>query len=287
MAPDSLTVWLEAAPKALVYLALLLAVGACAVKWLVVRRADVTPDERDACERRLARLLLTANAAAVLALLLRLLAHTFAAFGAADWLSAESLRVIAVESRWGESWRLQLTCAGVSLAAALLVPRHPYIGWPTATVAAIACCISAPLLGHAAGSGTRLTFHALHLLGAGIWIGALTCIVIVGPRAPLLKKFTPVALTGSSLIVLAGLVMAVEYVAQVSNLWSTAYGRTLMLKLAFFGGVLICGYLNWRKWGRGEDAPAREAGDRIARVESLLALAVVLVTALLTELEHP
>ena len=285
MAPASLTVWLEAAPKAFVYIAFLLAVGACAVKWLVVRRADVTVDERDACERRLARLLLTANAAAVLALLLRLLAHTFAAFGAADFLSAESLRVIAVESRWGESWRLQLTCAGVSLAAAFLIPGHRYIGWPTATVAAIACSVSAPLLGHAAGSGTRLTFHALHLLGAGIWLGALTCIVIVGPRVPLLKKFTPVALAGSSLIVLAGLVMAVEYVAQVSNLWNTAYGRMLTLKLALFAGVLICGYLNWRTWGQGEGGTAND--DRLARVESLLSLAVVLVTALLTELEHP
>src|SRR5262245_58083613 len=119
MGLESLTVWLEAAPKALVYVAFLLAIGACAVKWLVLPRADVTADARDACEDRLARVLLTANAAAVLALLLRLFAHTFAAFGAAEWLSAESLRVIAVESRWGEGWRLQLICAGVSLAAAL------------------------------------------------------------------------------------------------------------------------------------------------------------------------
>jgi putative copper export protein len=287
MAPESLTVWLEAAPKALVYIAVLLAVGACAVKWLVVPRADVAPEQRDACEHRLARVLLTATAAAVLALLLRWLAHTFAAFGPADWRTGESLRVIAVDSQWGEGWRLQLICAGLGFAAALLIPGHKYIGWPTATVAAIALCLSTPLLGHAAGSGTRLTFHALHLLGGGAWLGGLACIVLVGPRAALLARFTPVALAGSSLIVLAGLVMAVEYVAQVSNLWRTTYGRTLLLKLAFFAGVSTCGYLNWRKWGSGPGASAAAGSDRTARVESLLALAVVLVTALLTELEHP
>jgi putative copper export protein len=286
MAPESLTVWLEAAPKAVVYAALLLAMGACAVKWLVVGRADLASDQREACERRLGRVLLAANGAAVFALLFRLLAHTFAAFGAADWLSAESLRVIALESQWGGGWRLQVICAGVALSAALLIPGHRYIGWPTATVAAIACCVSTPLLGHAAGSGTRLAFHALHLIGAGVWVGALACIVVVGPRAALLKKFTPVAIGGSSLIGLAGLVMAVEYVVQVSNLWSTPYGRTLMLKLALFAGVAICGYLNWRKWGGGAGVKATDAGDRTARIESLLALAVVLVTALLTELEH-
>jgi putative copper export protein len=288
---DSMTVWLEAAPKALVYVALLLAVGACGVRWFVQPRTLLSERTDDRSERRLARLLLAATALLALGLLLRLLAHTFAAFGAGEWRSLESLRVIAVESRWGTAWRLQMLCAIVALAAALVVPAHRYIGWPAATVAIAACCLAAPLLGHAAGAATRVAFHAIHLLGAGLWLGSLATIVLLGgPRGPLLRRFTPLALAGAAMVVMAGLVAAVEYVGQVSNLWGTAYGRALLLKLAGFSGVLACGYLNWRRWGRGSPAAvdvARDRADRLAIVESALALAVVLVTAVLTELEQP
>ena len=54
---------------------------------------------------------------------------------------------------------------------------------------------------------------------------------------------------------------------------------------------VVCGYFNWRRWRAGEStvtspgSPAESSG-RIAAVETFLALGVVLVTALLTELEH-
>ena len=286
MTLDTLPVWLEAAPKAIVYLSLVLAIGTCAVRWFVLPRAGLAASVRDLAERRLARVLLTAYSATVLGLVVRLLSHTFAAFGD-EWRSVESLRVIALESRWGSGWQLQAACAAAALLSAFLIPKHPQIGWPTATLAAIAGGLAAPLLGHAAGSATRMAFHGLHILGGGVWLGALAAIVVVGPRAALLVRFTPLALAGATIVVLAGLVMAVEYVAAVSNLWSTTYGRVLALKLAIFAGVLACGYLNWRTWGhsRGDSIP--EESGRLAVVESCCAAAILIVTSLLTELEHP
>jgi putative copper export protein len=287
MALEALTLWLEAVPKAFVYIALPLGVGACSVRWFVLPRADLSSNQREERERRLARLASISFIVLVVALVVRLLAHTYAAFGSA---SLESLRVIALESGWGEGWRWQIVCGLAALVSALFIRARQRIGWVTTTVAAVACCFAMPMLGHAAESTARVLLHGVHLAGAGIWLGALSAIVIVGPRSALLSRFTPLALAGASLIVVAGAVMAVNYVGQVSNMWSTPYGRTLTLKLAFFAGVLGCGYLNWRRWGMlpsSHDAGRRSGEAGLAVVESTLALLILLVTAVLTELEHP
>jgi putative copper export protein len=100
-----------------------------------------------------------------------------------------------------------------------------------------------------------------------------------------LRVFSPIALTGACLAAAAGAIAAVQYVGTASNLWTTAYGRALLLKLGLFAGVVACGYRNWRRWSAvrsGEDVPK---GAEVREVA--LALAIVLVTSVLTELAHP
>jgi putative copper resistance protein D len=283
MTLDSLPGWLEAAAKAGVYMALLLLVGACGVRWLVLPRVRGLPaDELHRCEQRLARVALTTALTLTGALVLRLAAHTTAVFGFAESLSIEAFRVVALQSRWGAGWRQQVLAATVALAAALLIKVHRRIGWGAVACAAIACCLAVPLLGHAAGESKRLAFHAIHVFSAGLWLGSLAAILVASrPHAPFLRRFAPVALSGAALLSATGILSALEYVGPLSNLWGTAYGRVLLTKLALFGAVVGFGYVNWRRW--------RDAGgsDRIALVEIALALAVVLVTAVLTEIEHP
>jgi putative copper export protein len=93
-------------------------------------------------------------------------------------------------------------------------------------------------------------------------------------------------LTGAAVVVLAGVITAVDHVGSLSNIWTTAYGRTLLLKVILFAGVVVCGYRNWRRWAvlpSGGDITDR----RIETIESLLAAAIVLVTSVLTEIAHP
>ena len=189
--------------------------------------------------------------------MLRLVAHTAAAFGVAESLSIESIRVIALESRWGDGWRLQMLAAAVAVSAAVLVRIQPRNGWIALTAAVVTCCLSLPLLGHAAGDSSRLALHTIHVGAAGLWLGSLASILIAcRPRAPLLRRFAPLALSGAALLAGSGIVMAFEYVGSLSNVWTTAYGRTLALKLTLFGVVLVCGYVNWRRW-RAARAQAR------------------------------
>jgi putative copper export protein len=294
MAVSVFPLLLEAASKVLVYGSLLLAVGVCAVRWLLLTRArGVSADEVRDSERRLARLILIATVSLTVALLFRLAAHTVAAFGAAEAMSIESIRVIALESRWGGGWRLQILAAAVAVSAGLLVRMQPRNGWVALAAAVLTCCLSIPLLGHAAGDGRRLAVHSVHVGAAGLWLGSLASILIAcRPRAPFLRGFAPLALSGAALMAGAGGVMALEYVGSLSNLWTTAYGRALSVKLALFGAVLAAGYANWRRWRVAPAVAGAGGGDppgsvRIPVVEVLIAVAIVLVTALLTELEHP
>ena len=161
------------------------------------------------------------------------------------------------------------------------------IAWVAASLASVALCVSLALTGHASGEPARMVVHAAHLTGAGLWLGTLATLVAVSSsldaqtRAALFHAFSPFALTGAGVAAAAGLTAAYLYVGAIDNLWLTAYGRTLVVKVAFVAGAAACGCLNWRRVRAGTRP------GRTATVELLCAAAVIVFTAVLTEIEHP
>jgi copper transport protein len=156
---------------------------------------------------------------------------------------------------------------------------------------ALLCCVSMPLLGHAAGSLGRMTAHSLHLAAAGLWLGTLACLFSLlptlrrlAPAAPprLIAGFAVIALPASALLVLTGSLASFQYLHALSQLWDNPYGRTLTLKLALVGGIALCGFVNWQRSRRG--VPPHLG---IIALELGGACLAVLVTAFLTETEHP
>jgi putative copper export protein len=288
MTLDSLPGWLEAAAKAGVYLALLLAVGACGVRWLLLPRVrDLPSGTIVECERQLAHVVLAAALTLTLALVLRLAAHTTAVFGFAEAATVEALRVVAIDSRWGSGWRIQFLSAVALSATASTIRVHRQLGWMSATCVMVVCCVSLPLLGHAAGDPRRAAIHAVHILGGGAWLGTLATVLILGERRhALLRSFAPIALSGATLLAGSGALMILQYVAAPSDLWTTAYGWTLSIKLVLVGVVAVCGFRNWRFWRGATSIGKSERRGRLEVAETMFAVAVVVVTALLTELEH-
>jgi putative copper export protein len=302
---------LEAAPKAVLYGALLLAIGACAARWLLGAHAPGSSDDHGTdFERRLSRVLVVAAAFAMVATLLRAWTHTMAVFGLSDGLDWDRIQLVAFQSRWGAGWRLQALATSALLASTLWVNLGGRTGWPAASLGAVVCCFTLPLLGHAAGSPRRLVLHAAHVLGAGVWLGTVAAVLIAGGsragpasgaspdvhpsdvREFLLRRLSPIAFTGAAMVVAAGLVASLTYVGSAGNLWTTQYGRLLTLKGALFCGVIACGFLNWRRRSAGAvNGPATipRSGEsvRMVAIEVLLAAAIVIVTAIFTELEHP
>lgn len=288
------SVALEAVPKLVCYLALLVASGACAAHWLRRLAGELVEDAASSYEldRRLASVLRIAALALVSALVARAWAHTGAAFGVSEPLW-QNLRVVVWESEWGRGWRTQVLIALVLVAGAALVRSAPHAGWIAASIAATASAFAVALLGHATGEPLRVGIHGVHVLGAGLWLGTLAALrAACRPRGALdrmLSRFAPVALTAASCLAVSGAIAAWWYLGSFSSLWTSAYGRTLVIKLAFVAGVTACGFSNWRRY-RAIRARRREpAGPAPAMVavELLLAALVVAITAVLTELPHP
>ena len=118
--------WLEISAKAIVYAAALAALGAAAVRRLLLPRvkAQVAPDVLLASGDRADRVMLRAAALLVVGVLLRAWAHTVAAFGMADAWSWDNLTLIAFESRWGGGWQVQMAAAVLLVAVSLWTPRR-------------------------------------------------------------------------------------------------------------------------------------------------------------------
>jgi putative copper export protein len=158
-----------------------------------------------------------------------------------------------------------------------------------------------PLLGHASGDAARMALHSLHIFAAGAWLGTLAVVLLIRlppltvvsnePRATrqrlrllILRRFAPIALSAAAMAVAAGIVAAWLYLGALANLWTAAYGRVLLLKIVLVGAVSACGYTNWR---RLRSSPRDDGSMSIIMLELTLAIAVVIVTGVLTEVSHP
>ncbi len=231
----------------------------------------------------------------------RLHAQTWSVFGLDEAVTLELVRIVGVDSRWGARWQPQ---AGLALAAAAGVAwwaRQPRAGWWVAGAAAVGAWAALPLTGHAMSAASSLPWIAqvAHGLGAGLWIGTLAAVVAVAlglardpathPRIGILvRRFSRLAIAAVSTIAVSGVVTAVFYFDAVAELWSTAYGRTLLLKVGLFAAVGAVGAYNWRRLTpRLGDARGTAALLVSARVELALAIVLLAVTAVLVHLGMP
>lgn len=272
-------------PKAAVYALIQFAIGLA-----VARRLATAPDGRlsPTLDRTFSRAAAVVAAALVVALAVRAWLHTVTAFGWADAWLGENLRVIALESRWGTRWQVQMLAGGLLLIAALAT-RRGRAGWWLFGVAALAAAATQPLLGHAGGSAWRHVVHAAHLIASGLWLGTLGVVTTLalgrGGRAveipTLITRFSPLALGAAAVVLVSGTVVAITYVGSVAAL-SSPYGRALLVKLAVVALIGGCGWRNWQRVRRGQ--PPERA---VMTLEWAAALAAVVVTAVLTETEHP
>jgi putative copper export protein len=206
---------------------------------------------------------------------------------------------ILLETGWGRGWLAQMMAAGLAAAGAFFA-RIAAAGWFSAAAGATAVVLSAPLTGHApaveqAGSW-GYPLDTLHVLGAGAWLGTLGILVaaawptfrtdddLAGPEAArLVHAFHPIALVGATLTMAAGAVLAFLYLeGSLSGLWTSGWGRALLLKLGLLSGVAGFGAWNWRvmRPTLGTAAAARRF-TRSALAELALATALLVVTAVL------
>jgi putative copper export protein len=136
----------------------------------------------------------------------------------------------------------------------------------------------------------------VHLSAASLWVGALaTMAVLLWTGAPELRReafirFSRLATALIALVLGAGVYLSIVRLPHLSDLWSTGYGRVLLVKVG-----LVCFALLWGAFHHFVVRPALDRADvgflsRIGRSlvgESLVGMAVLLAAAVLVDSKPP
>jgi copper transport protein len=223
--------------------------------------------------------------------LLRPLAHLLFFALLATFLGASGMVHGAVPgTRFALVMRLAVIVAlagGVAAALSPLYNRLLYV----AGICAIALLVAPTLAGHALDRDQRnwvaLPIDLAHVAAAAIWLGGLVSLVFVVPtasseaaeRSRIVRRFSKLAGIAVAVLALSGLGRALTELHSISQLWSTSYGRTLIVKTAIFVPLLGLGWLN-----RTLLLDAFKRLRRSAMLESVLLLAIVVAVGVLTEL---
>lgn len=173
------------------------------------------------------------------------------------------------------------------------------IGWVLAAIGVVVGSLRAVFTGKWAS-----LVNPIHVLAAGLWIGTLFVLVLAGLTALLkheptrerrgaiaadmVNGFSPLALTMGCIVVLFGLITAWHHLHVISNLWSTPYGITLIVKLCFVAAVFGLGAWNWRRQRPTLGTEGGAVSIRHSSIRELtVACIVLIITSVLVSLPAP
>jgi putative copper export protein len=260
-------------------------------------------------EPALARAAAIGLAAAILLVLTavaRLYAQSLAMHGPPAALDSEVVGTMVTMTLWGRAWLVQILGAVLALGGFIAVRRGRFGGWALVCAASILIAVSLALSGHAPAaqrwSSAAVVADTLHVIGAAGWLGSLLFVVVAGigaamrlaseqrglAVADLVNAFSPTALVFAGLAGMTGVFAAWVHVQRLDALWTTPYGRLLLVKLAVLSVVAGTGAYNWRRVrpALGDELGARRV-RRSATVEIAVAAVVLAITAVLVATSTP
>lgn len=175
---------------------------------------------------------------------------------------------------------LLLTFAPASSAALSVALR---------AAAAVGLLATFPLTGHAASGDGRIiaiAAHTVHMAAAVIWIGGLAGLFAAVRRSrsgedsegsavqAMIRKFSAIALPTLVLVALAGAALTIIRLDSWQQLYQSAYGRLILIKLALVAAVAVFGYYHRRVLIPRADAAAAEGGETLAGAHRRFGFAV-------------
>lgn len=263
--PETVGSALDVVGRGLHFLALILAAGAVTLRSVLLprlRNTEVTEATGAALERRSWQALAAAALLLAVAAVLRLWLQSVALHGAERAWSTPLLSIMLRDTGWGRAWVAQIFLFAVLGAAiAWARPARDRFAAALAFIATAGLCMIPALSGHAAGAtgiGRLIVVNdAVHVFAAGAWIGTLALLLLiviprlardrsVGAAALAVDAFSPLALTAAGLVAASGAINTLVHLNTPAELWTTDYGRTLLVKLAFVALVALLGFVNWR-----------------------------------------
>lgn len=290
----------QAVARALTLGGIMMVVGATL---FLVRVAPRLPSRTKEAQQERARIRTLVRATVVVLAVVACwrLVQQSAAFADSPAAWSSMVTVVLFKMTWGTGWWLGV--AGLLLAGAAAMSRLESRAARAALGAgALLLSVSPAFMGHAIGA-EQFTVQAvvadtMHVLAAGAWLGTLLAIAVAtlassqrpthGSVVSALERFSPVALASAVVVAFTGSFASWVHLQTLGALWTSVYGRTLLIKLAILGGVAALGAYNWRV----ATPRLRASGDangirRSALIELGLALALVAVTAVLVATPLP
>ncbi len=266
----------------------------------ILRRRDENIQYLSAMDGRVERIAMIAALALLLLALIRLVAQSYAMHGPDESVFGAMAPMIS-GTTWGFGWLLQVVGSAMAAGGLWATRFNRKAGWIVATLGAIAVAFSPALSGHAASAPERTSLaifaDAIHVIGAGGWLGSLLFVLLVGipsalrlegdqkgnAIARLVNAFSPTALVFAGATAATGVVAAWLHIGSVQALFETDYGRTLIIKLGVLAIVAATGAFNWLRVKPALDRPqgarllARTATAELAVAALVLAVTAVLV----------
>ena len=193
-------------------------------------------------------------------------------------------------TRYAIVLKVALTISLVGGAAAALAPTYPallVLGGACSLALLAAPTVSGHALDRDQPRGLAAVVDLAHTTSAAIWFGGLLALAFVVPRGTdahergaLARRFSTTALVAVIVLASTGLGRALTELSAVSQVWSTSYGRALIIKTALFLPLLGVGWLN-RVLLAGAFARLR----RLVLMEVIVITAIVVVVGVLTDLQ--
>jgi copper transport protein len=144
-----------------------------------------------------------------------------------------------------------VAAAGAILAA--LAAGGSRIPFVAALALSLVLLLAPTLAGHAfrAWGGRPLSVGAdlVHVAAAAFWTGGLLQLLLLlraGGDERAVRRFSLFALPAVALIAVTGLARALVELTAVSQLWTTGYGRAILIKSALLGVLVLLGWASRR-----------------------------------------
>jgi copper resistance protein D len=192
--------------------------------------------------------------------------------------------------------RFGLIAAAASAVTVALVRRPPE-GFRLAAlpVLALVMLLAQAAISHAAaqlsGRAPLLVADLLHMAAAAAWIGGIPYLLLALGRtgdgralARIGHRFSLIAMGSVTLLIAAGIAMAVPYIGSIDAIYGTAYGVMVVTKVLLLLGLLFLGGMNYLLVERLRRSPGTSILRlrRFAEVEIGLGITVLFAAASLT-----
>jgi copper transport protein len=196
------------------------------------------------------------------------------------------LHDVPVASRFGGAMVGVAIVAAVGALLAAIAPVYPALE-PAPFVVALLLLPGPSIAGHALDRGRspiEVVADVVHVAAASVWLGGLVALGLAlrrGGSADLLRRFSNIAVVSVAVLGAAGVVRALSELNSFSQLWTTGYGRALLVKTGLLAVLVAIGWVN-----RYRLVPRRsvEGLRRNVAAELVLLAGLVVAVALLTDL---